>query len=302
MKGYKGFEKGLVCRGKQYAENTVFEEDNAEICKSGMHFCERPIDVFAFYPPCDANGNPNDFAEVEALDEALTDDNIKYTTKKLKVGAKIGLVGLINAEVEYIKEQIAKTPEKLKSVNSGYRSSAVNSGDSSSAVNSGYRSSAVNNGYSSSAVNSGDSSSAVNSGYRSSAVNNGDSSSAVNSGDSSSAVNSGDRSSAVNSGYRSSAVNSGYRSSAVNSGYSSSAVNSGDSSSAVNSGDEGVAIALGISGKAKSSLGGWIVIAEWKLFDGKWHRIDIQSARVDGERIKANVFYKLIDGEFIEQE
>ncbi len=22
MKGYKGFEKGLVCKGKQYAENT----------------------------------------------------------------------------------------------------------------------------------------------------------------------------------------------------------------------------------------------------------------------------------------
>ena len=38
MKGYKGFEKGLVCRGKQYAENTVFEEDNAVICSSGMHF------------------------------------------------------------------------------------------------------------------------------------------------------------------------------------------------------------------------------------------------------------------------
>ena len=40
MKGYKGFEKGLVCQGKQYKENTVFEEDKAEICKSGMHFCE----------------------------------------------------------------------------------------------------------------------------------------------------------------------------------------------------------------------------------------------------------------------
>lgn len=25
MKGYKAFEKGLVCRGKQYSENTVFE-------------------------------------------------------------------------------------------------------------------------------------------------------------------------------------------------------------------------------------------------------------------------------------
>lgn len=26
MKGYKAFDKGLVCRGKQYTKNTVFEE------------------------------------------------------------------------------------------------------------------------------------------------------------------------------------------------------------------------------------------------------------------------------------
>ena len=137
MKGYKGFEKGLICRGKQYAENTVFEEEKARICESGMHFCERPIDVLRYYPPCDENGNLNDFCEVEALEEADTDDNIKYCTKRLRIGAKIGIVGLINAEVEYIKKQIKKTPDELKAVNSGYRSSAVNSGDSSSAVNSG---------------------------------------------------------------------------------------------------------------------------------------------------------------------
>ena len=268
MKGYKGFEKGLICRKKQYAENTVFEEDKAEICKSGMHFCERPIDVLAFYPPCDDNGNLNDFAEVEALDEALTDDNIKYTTKKLKVGAKIGIVGLIKAEVEYIKEQIAKTPDELKAINSGNSSSAVNSGDRSSAVNSGYRSSAVN---------SGDRSSAVNSGDRSSAVNSGDSSSAVNSGDSSSAVNSGNSSSAVNSGY---------------------------SSSAVNSGNEGIAAALGIDSKAKAALGGWLVLAEWKYDEEayQWHRVAVKSRKVDGKKIKADTFYKLIDGKFVEVE
>lgn len=38
MKGYKGYNKGLICIDKQYAENTIFEEENAEICKSGMHF------------------------------------------------------------------------------------------------------------------------------------------------------------------------------------------------------------------------------------------------------------------------
>ena len=250
MKGYKAFSKGMVCRGKQYAENTIFEEEKAEICHSGMHFCKRPLDVLEYYPPCDENGNLNDFAEVEALEECLTDDNRKYCTKKLKIGANIGIVGLVKAEVEYIKKEIAETPEELKAVNSGNRSSAVNSGYSSSAVNSGDRSSAVNSGYSSSAVNSGDSSSAVN------------------------------------SGYRSSAVNSGY------------------SSSAVNSGDEGVAIALGIDGKAKAALGGWIVLAEWKydVETYEWHRVNLKSAKVTGKIIKADTFYKLVNGKFVEVE
>lgn len=51
MKGYKAFDKGLVCRGKRYAENTVFEEDEAVICTKGMHFCAEPMDVFDYYPP-----------------------------------------------------------------------------------------------------------------------------------------------------------------------------------------------------------------------------------------------------------
>ena len=82
MKGYKAFEKGLVCRGKQYQENTVFEEEKAVICHSGMHFCKNPLDVLGHYPLVDEHGNQTEFAEVEALDEALTDDNKKYCTKK----------------------------------------------------------------------------------------------------------------------------------------------------------------------------------------------------------------------------
>lgn len=70
MKGYKAFNKGMVCRGKQYAENTVFEEDSAEICASGMHFCKSPLDVLKYYPLVDKDGNVSEFAEVEALDEA----------------------------------------------------------------------------------------------------------------------------------------------------------------------------------------------------------------------------------------
>ena len=69
MKGHKAFEKGLICRGKQYAENTVFEEDDAVICEKGMHFCKDPLAVLDYYPLVDDNGNLTEFAEVEALDK-----------------------------------------------------------------------------------------------------------------------------------------------------------------------------------------------------------------------------------------
>ena len=89
MNGYKGFGKGLVCLGKQYAENTVFEEDKAVICKKGMHFCENPFDVLDYYPLINDKCELNEFAEVEAQDKVEKDDNKKYCTKKLKIGAKL---------------------------------------------------------------------------------------------------------------------------------------------------------------------------------------------------------------------
>ena len=99
MKGYKAFKKGLICdptgnKPFQFAENTVFEERKAEVCKSGFHFCAEPMDVLNYYPP------ESEFAEVEALDDVKTDDSVKYVTKKIKIGAKISLKDLISAQVD----------------------------------------------------------------------------------------------------------------------------------------------------------------------------------------------------------
>ena len=131
MKGYKAFEKGMICRGKQYAENTVFEEETAEICKSGMHFCTNPLDTLRYYPLIDSNGNMTEFAEVEALDEAVTDDNKKYSTKKLKVGAKLDLLGFIKASVEVTKKEIeakAKNRKKDELIKAGGYNSTLAGG------------------------------------------------------------------------------------------------------------------------------------------------------------------------------
>ena len=100
MKGYKAFEKGMICRGKQYTENTVFEEDAAEICKRGMHFCKFPLDVLEYYPLVDEKGNISVFAEVEALGKAKTDDGKKYCTERLKIGSEITFAELVQASID----------------------------------------------------------------------------------------------------------------------------------------------------------------------------------------------------------
>ena len=131
MKGFKAFGKGMICRGKQYAENTVFEEPTAEICESGMHFCENPFDVLDHYPLIDKHGDIVEVAEVEALDECKTDDNKKYCTKKLKIGAKLSLKGFINAAVDFIYE---KCTEK----DTGDSAQLASSGDGAQLASSGY--------------------------------------------------------------------------------------------------------------------------------------------------------------------
>ena len=142
------------------------------------------------------------------------------------------------------------------------------------------------------ATNTDAQSAAVNWGYRSAATNTGDLSAAMNTGDRSAAVNTGDYSAVVNSGDYSAAMNSGTRSAAVNSGTRSAAeVSNGDS----------VAIVTGYNSKAKAGLGSAIVIAERGVWNGKTYPlINIKAAIVDGEKIKADTWYTLKNGEFVE--
>ncbi len=282
MKGYKGFEKGLICRGKQYAENAVFEEAEAKACESGMHFCENPFDVLDYYGFMSEDGVPNEFAEVEALDEPATDDGKKFASKKLRIGAKLGIPGFVKAFVDYTMSKVdfvnakeSNTGDRSAATNTGYRSAATNTGDRSAATNTGYRSAATNTGDQSAATNTGYQSAATNTGYRSAATNTGDQSAATNTGDRSVATNTGDRSVATNTG---------------------------DQSAAIVEGMGSFAIAIGVEGRAKGKIGCYICVAEWKWNGYKYKLVDFQSRKVDGKTIKEDVFYKLVDGEFVAQE
>ena len=156
MKGYKAFEKGMICRGKQYVENSIFEEGKAEICQSGMHFCKNPLDVLDYYPVVDNNGNMTEFAEVEALDDCETDDNKKYCTKKLKIFTKISFSTLVQASVNFELEKMP-TNSKVKVISKKDFEHIGLSGYSTKIGSSGYSAYIGSSGDSAQIASSGDS-------------------------------------------------------------------------------------------------------------------------------------------------
>ena len=239
MKCYKGFDKGLKCRDFQYEIGKEYEEERAEICDTGFHACENPLDVFEYYAPADSR-----YCEVDLDVNDQKSNDSKRVGKKISIKAEIGIAGIIKAGVEYIKDQVNWDDDKKS--NTGDRSAATNTGDRSAATNTGDRSAATNTG---------------------------DWSAATNTGDWSAATNTGDRSAATNTG---------------------------DWSAATVEGKESVAMAIGYNSKAKGSLGCFIVLAECKNLGAEYHIVDVKSAKVDGEKIKPDTFYKLINGEFVE--
>ena len=307
MKGYKGFKPGMICRGKQYQEHTEFTEPRLKSEESGMHFCSNPFGVWMFYPPADETGNLNEFAEVEAMDDPQTDDNSIYRSYRLRIGAKLDLYNFIKVAVNFILEHAKSTDS-----GTGYQSAATSTsdlsvansnGDHSAATNTGDRSAAVGDGNYSAATNTGDYSVAINNSSWSAATSTGKRSVASNNGYRSVSVNTGIQSAAINKGNYSISSNTGDQSAATNDGYRSVSVNTGNCGTASTDGSESFAITTGYMGKVKGAIGCWIACAEW-VYDGigSWFPVDFKAVRVDGEKIKADTWYRLEEGKFIEVE
>lgn len=77
---------------------------------------------------------------------------------------------------------------------------------------------------------------------------------------------------------------------------------SGDYAKIDSSGQNSVIMCAGCNSKAKAAIGSWITLAEWKRIGGVWKPICVKTEQVDGKRIKADTYYKLIDGKFEEVE
>ena len=269
MKGFKAFGKGLVCRGKQYKENTVFEEQEAVICRSGMHFCENPLDVLDYYPLIDSSGNVVEVAEVEALAECQTDDNKKYCTKKLKIGFKLSLKEFVKAAIDFALEKNdgkASTGDYAQLASSGYGAQLASSGDYAQLASSGDYAKLASSGYGAKLASSGD------------------------------------YAKLASSGNGAKLASSGYGAQLASSGYGAQLASSGYGAKLASSGDYAVIAGIGRCNIAKGKKGSWLVLTEWGYNDIEitYIPVCVKAAQIDGVEIKEDTFYKLENGEFKE--
>ena len=100
VKMYKGFNKDMTCNGYQYEEGKEYTCDDARLCECGFHACEMPLDCFKYYKP-----DKSVYREVELddIDERKSDDS-KRCGKRIKIGAKVDIAGLIKAQVDIVRD------------------------------------------------------------------------------------------------------------------------------------------------------------------------------------------------------
>lgn len=131
MKAYTGFDKDLKCRGFQYEVGKEYEEENASLCKKGFRACENPLDTFRYYAPTDSR-----YCEVEIEDNGeRSSDDSKVCGKHIRIGAEIGLKGVINAGVRFVFDKCESATEECAS---GWRGNAAASGESGTAAVTGW--------------------------------------------------------------------------------------------------------------------------------------------------------------------
>ena len=95
---------------------------------------------------------------------------------------------------------------------------------------------------------------------------------------------------------------SGYSAQIGSSGYSAQIGSSGDSAKIDSTGEDSVIMCAGNKSKAKAKIGSWITLAEWEWSDDKnrYVPVCVKTEYVDGENIKADTWYQLKNGKFVE--
>ena len=348
---YKGFDENLCCRGFQYEIGKEYEQEGEIVCCSnGFHACSNPFDVFEHYKA----DRKNRFCKVLQYGTIKScEGDTKQSSSKIKIISEIGVAGIFNAGVEWIKEKTnpAQIIEKSKyGINNsivGYDNISscrcyAQIGSSGGHVligSSGYSAQigSVGNfaqigssGNFAQIGSSGDFAQIGSSGNKAQIGSSGDNAYIGLCGDYAQIGSSGDyayiSSSGIctqigssgdharigscgiyaligSSGDRAQISSSGEYAQISSSGICAKISSSGDYANICSTGEDSVICCAGNSSIVKAKKGSWITLSERKYSEDKKRFVPVcvKTEFVDGERIKEDTWYRLVDGEFKEQ-
>ena len=328
IKSYKGFDKNLRCRDFQYKIGGIYEMDGEiKVCNRGFHACESPFDVFDYYTMIDSR-----FCEVEQDGNISKEDRgTKICSSKIKIKAELKLADMINLGIEWLKE--ITLPEKIKTSikdnssgnyakigssgddakigSSGDGAQIGSSGDDAKIGSSGYDAQIGSSGYDAKIGSSGDGAQIGSSGYDAKIGSSGDGAQIGSSGYDAKIGSSGNNAKIGSSGDGAKIGSSGNNAKIGSSGDGAKIGSFGDGAKIGSSGNNAkidstgkdcVIMCAGINPVAKASKGSWITLSEWSYSEGKQRYIPIcvKTEFVDGEKIKADTYYSLKGGVFVE--
>ena len=287
IKSYKGFNKDMTCRGFQYEEGKEYEEEKADVCHSGFHACEYPLDCLNYYSP-----NTSVYHEVEQSGEFDRDtDDSKVASTKIKVGVRLDVAGLVKAAINFTMSRVKKEAGS----NEDYGASSA-TGDYGASSATGYK------GASSATGSCGAS---LATGYKGESLATGDKGASSATGDYGASLATGYKGASSATGDYGASSATGSCGASLATGYK------GESSA---NSPESIAVSWGYKGKAMGVLGSHIVLAEWEYIGSEeddrydrseqeaWEFVGAKMFRVDGEKVKPDTWYRLENGELVEVE
>ena len=299
---YKAFDKNMQCRGFQYEVGKEYEMDGEiKCCERGFHACKSPLEVLDHYDMLSSR-----FAEVEQSGKIEEEKkSTKVCSSRIKIKAELKLADIINIGVEWLKD--ITSPSKFKTDvakigSSGNYAKIGSSGDYAKIGSSGDYAKIGSSGDYAKIGSSGYSAQIGSSGYSAQIGSSGDYAKIGSSGDYAKIGSSGYSAKIGSSGDSAQIGSSGDYAKIGSSGDYAKIGSSGDYAKIDSTGEDSVIMCAGKESKAKAKAGSWITLAEWEWNDKKnrYVPVCVKTEYVDGENIKADTWYQLKNGKFVE--
>ena len=281
MKTYKGFNKDMRCRGFQYEEGKEYETNEpVSCCSSGFHACEYPLDCFGYYAPSESV-----YHEVEQSGELSrnNDGDSKVASSKIKIGARLDIAKIVRLHFDFIKSRTTFENTDPKQASAGAYGAA--SAGAKGAASAGWKGAASAGAYGAASAGAKGAASAGWKGAASAGAYGAASAGAYG------AASAGENG-AASAGWKG-AASAGWKG-AASAGAQGAAVSKGSA----DVGENGIACVRGNGCRVKGGIGAILVIAEENKYDSQIKEWKVFV--VDGQKIKADTYYTLKNGEIVE--